>query len=97
MKPFSPEQQAEIRKRFEASGEERKRAKLELIAAAHAAKDHGMMPEYLWPDLTMDAWFHRKCNVSTIIEKRGGFSHHVATFAVTDRLGDKACCRNVAS
>jgi hypothetical protein len=55
-----------------------------MIEAAHAAKHKDLMPEYLWPDVTMDAWFHRKSSVSTTIEKRGGFSHRVATFALTD-------------
>ena len=45
--------------------------KSELVAAAHAAKDHDMMPEYLWPDLDMDAWFHRK--VPTAPDRRRQF------------------------
>jgi hypothetical protein len=32
----------------------------------------------------MDAWFHRKSNVATVIERRGGFDKHVAMFAITD-------------
>jgi hypothetical protein len=84
MKPLTPEQQREFRKRLEASSKKWKRTKLELVKAAHASEDHGLMPEYLWPDITMDAWFHRKSNASTIIEKRGGFSHEVANMALTD-------------
>jgi hypothetical protein len=66
MKPLNPAEQAKARKRFEASIKQCKRVKSELVAAAHAAEDHDMMPEYLWPDLNMDAWFHRKSNVAAV-------------------------------
>ena len=52
--------------------------------AAREAENSERLPEYLWPDGTEDAWFHRKSAISQVIEKRGGFSSRVATIAITD-------------
>src|ERR1700760_3956508 len=60
------------------------KAKLDLIEAARDAENSDRVPEYLWPDETEDAWFHRKSAVCERIEKRGGFSSRVATIALTD-------------
>ena len=56
MKPLSPEEQAKFKRRLKLSRQENERTKLEMIEAAHAAKHTDLMPEYLWPDVTMDAW-----------------------------------------
>jgi hypothetical protein len=84
MKKLSPEDAAAARKKFEASGEEYRQTKLDLVSAAREVENSDRFPEYLWPDLNDDAWFRRKSSVSDLIEKRGGFSKHVATLALTD-------------
>jgi hypothetical protein len=84
MKKLSPEEAAAARKRFEESGKAYRQAKLDLVRAAREAEDSDRCPEYLWPDLNDDAWFRRKSSVSDLIEKRGGFSNHVSTLALTD-------------
>jgi hypothetical protein len=38
----------------------------------------------LLPDITFDAWFHRKSNDATFIEKKGEFPSPVVTLALTD-------------
>jgi hypothetical protein len=81
MKKFSAREPATARKRF---WEAYHQAKLDLITAARDAENTERLPEYLWPDETEDAWFHRKSAVSQVIEKRGGFSSRVATIAITD-------------
>jgi hypothetical protein len=82
MKRMTAKQKKEARKRFEAYGKKNEQAKLDLIRAARAAQDTGHWPEYLIPDGTDDAWFHRKSVNSDLIEKRGGFSSHIATLAL---------------
>lgn len=84
MKKLSPEEAAAARKKFEASSKEYRQTKLDLVSAAREAENSDRSPEYLWPDLNDDAWFRRKSSVSDLIEKRGGFSSHVATLALTD-------------
>jgi hypothetical protein len=58
--------------------------KFDLINAAREAEEDNHWPQYLWPDVNDDAWFHRKYTVSELVEKRGRFSNHVATLALTD-------------
>jgi hypothetical protein len=58
--------------------------KRKLIEDAHAAA-RGHSPQYLWPDKNDDAWFNRKSAISELIEKRGGFSHHIAGLALVNR------------
>jgi hypothetical protein len=83
MKKLSKAEQIGARQRFKAFNEARRRAKAALINEARAAKDKEWAEE-LWPDGSMDAWFHRKSEDSDFIEKRGGFPHHVVTLALTD-------------
>jgi hypothetical protein len=58
--------------------------KLELIETALAVEKDNHWPEYLLPDQNDDAWVRRKSAVSDLIQKRGGFSHHISTLALTD-------------
>jgi hypothetical protein len=81
MKKLSKVEKARFLKRLKASSEARLRAKTALINEARAAEDKEW-PEELWPDGSMDAWFHRKSRDSDFIEKRGGFPHHVADLAL---------------
>jgi hypothetical protein len=83
MKKLSKAEQAKARKRFKAYNEARRRAKTALINEARAAEDKEWAEE-LWPDGSTDAWFHRISTDSDFIDKRGGFSHHVVTLALTD-------------
>jgi hypothetical protein len=83
MKKLSKAEQARFLERLKASSEARLRAKTALISEARAAEDKEW-PEQLRPDGSMDAWFHRKSRDSDFIEKRGGFSRHVADLALID-------------
>jgi hypothetical protein len=83
MKKPSEAEQARARNRLKASREARHRAKVALINEARVAEDEEWAEE-LWPDGSIDAWFHRKATDSDFIEKRGGFPHHVVTLALTD-------------
>jgi hypothetical protein len=84
MKKLSAMDAAAARKRFAEYGEAYHQTKLDLIKTAHEAENSDRIPEYLWPDASDDAWFHRKSAASGLIEKRGCFSRHVATLALTD-------------
>jgi len=83
VKQLSKAERVKARKRFRASVEVRRRTKAKLIIAARAAQNDGW-PQYLLPDGTGDAWFHRKSVDSDFIAGRGGFSHDVVTLAITD-------------
>jgi hypothetical protein len=83
MKKLSKPERTKAWKRFKASIEARRRAKTALINEAKAAEGKEWA-EQLWPDSSMDAWFHRKSMDSDFIEKRGGFSRHVVALALTD-------------
>jgi hypothetical protein len=83
MKKLSKVERLKFLKRLKASSEARLRAKTALINEARAAEDKEW-PEVLQPDGSMDAWFHRKSRDSDFVEKRGGFSRHVADLALTD-------------
>jgi hypothetical protein len=72
------------RKRLSAYRRARDQAKFDLIQAARATDKDNFWPQYLRPDLNDDAWFHRKFAVSELIKKRGCFSNHVTTLALTD-------------
>jgi len=72
------------RKRLAAYRRAQQQTKLDLIESARAAAANNFWPEYLWPDGNDDAWFRRKSAISDLIKKRGGFSHHVSTLALTD-------------
>jgi hypothetical protein len=84
MKKSSAKDAAAARKRFAEHSKAYHQTKLDLIKAAREAENSDRFPEYLWPDESDDAWFHRKSAVSQLIEKQGGFSSHVATLALTD-------------
>jgi hypothetical protein len=84
MRKLSSKDTAEVRNRFIEHEEAYRETKFDLIKAAREAEDEDRFPEYLWPDVTDDAWFHRKSAASEIIAKRGGFSSNVATLALTD-------------
>jgi hypothetical protein len=81
MRKLSAKDTTLARKNFSEAYEQ---TKLDLIKAARDTGTSERHPEYLWPDGTEDAWFHRKSAVSRVIEKRGGFSSRVATIAITD-------------
>ena len=83
MKPLSGAEKSKAREKFKANMEARHRTKMELVNAAHDAENDGW-PQYLWPDGTEDAWFHRKSTDSDFIEKRGGFPRAVVILALTD-------------
>jgi hypothetical protein len=70
--------------RLKAYVNEQLQVKSDLIQTAEAAEKANWAPQYLWPDRTLEATLHRKWAVSDLIEKRGGFSHHVASLALTD-------------
>jgi len=80
---LTEEEKAEWRNRIAKSARERDKAKLDLVSAARAVAEKPW-PDHLLPDVNEDAWFHRKSEVNDFIEKRGGFSHHVALLALTD-------------
>jgi hypothetical protein len=84
MKKLNAKDAAAARKRFKEAGEAYRRAKLELVRAVHEVESNNRFPEYLWPDMNDDAWFHRKSAASELIEKRGGFSNHVSMLALVD-------------
>jgi hypothetical protein len=84
MRKMSAKDAAAARKRFMENGRAYRKTKVDLIEAAREAENADRLPEYLWPDADNDAWFHRKSEASKLIEKRGGFSGHVATLALTD-------------
>jgi hypothetical protein len=81
---ITAKQKAKARKRFEVFGRKLDQAKLDLVEAARVAERNAEWPEHLIPDGNDDAWFHRKNANSQLIEKRGGFSCHVATLALTN-------------
>jgi hypothetical protein len=83
MKKLSNVEQERFLERLKASSEARLRAKTALISEARADEDN-KWPEQLQPDGSMDAWFYRKSRDSEFIEKRGGFSRHVADLALED-------------
>jgi hypothetical protein len=83
MKKLSKVEQARVMKRLKASSEAQLRAKTALINEARAAQDQER-GEVVWPDGSMDAWFHRKSRDSDFIEQRGGFSRHVVDLALAD-------------
>ncbi len=84
MLKLSDAEKAEFQRRSAKSAQERAQTKTDLIHAARAAEVGPNHPEYMWPDLNDDAWFHRKSEVNDLIQERGGFSHHVAILALTD-------------
>jgi hypothetical protein len=69
--------------KLQANVQARNRTKLQLIKAARDAEKKPW-PQYLWPDGTQDAWFHRKSIDARFIETSGGFSSEVVTLAITD-------------
>lgn len=71
-------------KKLAAYAKARNKAKFDLVQAARLVEADNHWPQYLWPDVNDDAWFHRKSAVSELIEKQGGFSSHIATLALTD-------------
>jgi hypothetical protein len=83
MKKLSKVEQARALKRLKAFSKAQLRAKTALINEARAAEGKGWSEEH-WPDGSMDAWFHRKSRDSDFLEKRGGFSRHVADLALED-------------
>jgi hypothetical protein len=84
MKRATSKTRPNVREKLAAYEEARNQAKLDLLKAARTAAADNHWPQFLWPDGSDDAWFHRKSAVSELIEKRGLFSHHVATLALTD-------------
>jgi len=83
VKQFSDADKSKASEKLRAYAEAKARTKIELINAARAAEKNEW-PQYLWPDGTEDAWFHRKSVDSDFIEKRGGFPHDVVILALTD-------------
>jgi hypothetical protein len=83
MKPLSDAQKAEVRRKRAAYAKDRARTKADMLDATRAQEEKSW-PDYMLPELTEDAWFHRKTSVSEFIEKRGGFSNHVVMLALTD-------------
>src|SRR5262249_43129691 len=83
VKQLSDAEKSKASERLRAYAEAKAQTKIELINAARAAENNEW-PQYLWPDGTEDAWFHRKSVDSDFIEKRGGFPHDVVILALTD-------------
>lgn len=84
MKKFKTYGNRDSRKKLAGYTKERNETKLKLINDARTAAEDNHWPEYLWPDVNDDAWFHRKSALINLVEMRGGFSHHISLLALTD-------------
>ena len=53
-----------------------------LIQEVHSASEDQRIPEYLWPDITIEAAFHREGQVTEFVKTRGAFDDDIAWLAL---------------